>query len=87
ETEAVVREILEALQNLHQPTAQEIRHACLAITACRAAIKAGDLLNIRQMQILLDELTNTTLPYTCPHGRPSIIKFDSGELAKMFKRT
>ncbi|WP_110953198.1 DNA mismatch repair endonuclease MutL [Anaerosinus massiliensis] len=87
EAEAVIREILEALQNLHQPTSQEIRHACLAITACRAAIKAGDLLNIRQMQILLDELTNTTLPYTCPHGRPSIIKFESGELAKMFKRT
>lgn len=87
EAEAIIREILEALQNLYQPTAKEIRHACLAITACRAAIKAGDILNIRQMQILLDELACTELPYTCPHGRPSIIKFDSGELAKLFKRT
>lgn len=87
EAEPIIREILESLQNLHQTTPQEIRHACLAITACRAAIKAGDLLNIRQMQILLDELAHTALPYTCPHGRPSIIKFDSGELAKMFKRT
>ena len=87
EAEAIIREILESLQNLHEPSAQEIRHACLAITACRAAIKAGDILNIRQMQILLDELACTELPYTCPHGRPSIIKFDSTELAKMFKRT
>lgn len=87
EAEAVVREILAALQDMRQPTAKEIRHACLAITACRAAIKAGDVLNLRQMQILLDELACTDLPYTCPHGRPSIVKFDSGELAKMFKRT
>jgi DNA mismatch repair protein MutL len=72
---------------MHNLTAQEIRHACLATTACRAAIKAGDTLNIRQMQIILDELTNTTLPYTCPHGRPTIIKFGAVELAKMFKRT
>lgn len=87
EAEPIIREILESLQNLHQPQAKEIRHACLAITACRAAIKAGDVLNIRQMQILLDELANTTLPYTCPHGRPSIIKFATTDLAKMFKRT
>lgn len=87
EAEAIIREILESLQNMHNLTAQEIRHACLATTACRAAIKAGDTLNIRQMQIILDELTNTTLPYTCPHGRPTIIKFGAAELAKMFKRT
>lgn len=87
EAEPIIREILESLENLHEPSAQEIRHACLAITACRAAIKAGDALNIRQMQIILDELAHTTLPYTCPHGRPSIIKFESAELAKMFKRT
>lgn len=87
EAEAVMREILESLLNLHDLTAAEIRHACLATTACRAAIKAGDTLNLRQMQIILDELEGTTLPYTCPHGRPTIIKFTSPELGKMFKRT
>lgn len=87
EAEPILREILESLQDLHAPTAGEIRHACLAVTACKAAIKAGDLLNLRQMQILLDELAATTLPYTCPHGRPSIIKFENSALAKLFKRT
>ncbi len=67
--------------------AKKIRQAVLAVTACRAAIKAGQELNIRQMQILLDDLSNTPNPYTCPHGRPTIIKFSSGDLAKMFKRT
>ncbi len=87
EAENVVRDILEMLQNYKETRPQEIRHACLATTACRAAVKAGDLLNVRQMQILLDELAHTALPYTCPHGRPTIIRFDGGELAKMFKRT
>ena len=47
----------------------------------------GDELNFRQMQIVLEELSQTARPYTCPHGRPTILKFSSEELAKMFKRT
>lgn len=87
EAEDILRDILEMLQGFKEAAPQDIRHACLATTACRAAIKAGDLLNIRQMQILLDELTNTAMPYTCPHGRPTIMKFSGDDLAKMFKRT
>ena len=87
EAEDIIREILQELLKMHTLTASEIRHACLATTACRAAIKAGDELNLRQMQIILEELANTSLPYTCPHGRPTIIRFDDDELAKMFKRT
>ena len=87
EAEGVVREILASLYELHDLTAGEIRHACLATTACRAAIKAGDVLNLRQMEIILEELAHTERPYTCPHGRPTILRFSSDELAKMFKRT
>ena len=87
EAEDIIREILTSLHDMHALTAQEIRHACLATTACRAAIKAGDELNLRQMQIILEELSHTARPYTCPHGRPTILKFSSDELAKMFKRT
>ncbi len=87
EAEDIIREILTSLHDMHKLTAQEIRHACLATTACRAAIKAGDELNLRQMQIILEELAHTARPYTCPHGRPTILKFSSDELAKMFKRT
>jgi DNA mismatch repair protein MutL len=85
--EATLREIVIALRNNQQPTGHELRHAILQIAACRAAIKAGDSLNMRQIQALLGELCTTTLPYTCPHGRPAIIRFSSDELAKMFKRT
>ena len=86
EAETIFREILHSLAQLHAPTPQEIRHSCLAMTACKAAIKAGDILNIAQMKIILNELARTTLPYTCPHGRPTIIKFSTYDLEKMFKR-
>lgn len=87
EAENSIRQILEFIQNMHNPTAQELRHNCLQIAACRAAIKAGEPLNMRQMQALINELCNTNLPYTCPHGRPAMIRFSPHELDKMFKRT
>ncbi|MBR1553218.1 MAG: DNA mismatch repair endonuclease MutL [Schwartzia sp.] len=87
EAETTLRKILGWLMEMHAPTAAEIRHACIAMTACKAAIKRGDELNLRQMQLLLEELSKTARPYTCPHGRPTILRFTGGELAKMFKRT
>lgn len=88
EGEDCVREILTELQQDHrEASARDIRQACLATTACRAAIKAGEVLNIRQMQIILEELSHTDYPFTCPHGRPTILKFSQDDLAKMFKRT
>ena len=87
DVEEMLRKILGCLLEMREVTAAEIRHSCLAMTACKAAIKRGDVLNLRQMQIILDELSETARPYTCPHGRPTILRFTSDELAKMFKRT
>ena len=92
----LLREILSSLPTVdasfgddaqqRKVLSKNIREACLAMTACRAAIKAGQELNVRQMQMLLDELTRTKFPFTCPHGRPTIIRFDEDKLATMFKR-
>ncbi|MBQ4402856.1 MAG: DNA mismatch repair endonuclease MutL [Selenomonadaceae bacterium] len=82
----IIEEILSGL-NEAGDIAKKIRQAVLATTACKAAIKSGQELNFRQMEILLKELSETPHPHTCPHGRPTIIKFSSGDLAKMFKRT
>lgn len=64
-----------------------LRQELLHMTACKAAIKAGQLLNMRQMRQLIVALCNTEHPFTCPHGRPCMIEIDSGKLYKMFKRT
>ena len=82
----IIAEIFNGV-NEAEDIAKKIRQAVLATTACKAAIKAGQELNLRQMEILLKELSATPHPHTCPHGRPTIIKFSSGDLAKMFKRT
>lgn len=87
EAESSIRQILESIQNMHDPNPQELRHNCLQIASCRAAIKAGETLNMRQMQALISELCSTNLPYTCPHGRPAMIRFTPKDLYKMFKRT
>ena len=56
------------------------------MTACKAAIKAGQLLTMQQMRQLIVDLCNTTHPFTCPHGRPCMIEIDSTRLYTMFKR-
>ena len=90
DAENLLRGIIEEIFNgVNDATdiAKKIRQSILATTACKAAIKAGQELNLRQMQILLSDLSKTAHPHTCPHGRPTIIKFSSNDLAKMFKRT
>ena len=82
----IIEEIFNGV-NEAEDIAKKIRQAVLATTACKAAIKAGQELNLRQMEVLLKELSATPHPHTCPHGRPTIIKFSSSDLAKMFKRT
>ena len=54
--------------------------------ACKSAVKANDILSeeeINELLILLDQCEN---PYSCPHGRPTYIRFSEYELEKMFKR-
>lgn len=87
DAEPTIRDCLAVVQDAKKPSVQTIRHSFLQSAACRSAIKAGDALNMRQIQALLDELCATQFPYTCPHGRPAIIKFTTQELEKMFKRT
>ena len=96
DAENLLREILSNLPPIDESIAAEdqqkaiaknIRQECLAMTACKAAIKSGMELNFRQMQMILEQLEQTSHPFTCPHGRPTIIKFSSNDLAKMFKRT
>lgn len=55
--------------------------------ACRSAIKAGTKLASEEMESLTDQLFATELPYTCPHGRPTMLRVSLGELERRFART
>jgi DNA mismatch repair protein MutL len=54
--------------------------------ACRAAIKGGAACSPRQMEELIEQLKKAENPYSCPHGRPTVITFTKGELDRMFAR-
>ena len=59
----------------------------IAITlACKMSIKANTRISTEAQEEILRELVETDNPYNCPHGRPTIIKFTTYDLEKMFKR-
>lgn len=87
DAEDFIGEISRLLGELKDVSGSDLRQQLLHMTACKAAIKAGQLLNMRQMRQLIIDLCNTAHPFTCPHGRPCMIEIDSSKLYKMFKRT
>ena len=59
----------------------------IAKTVCRHAVKANDPLSGRELDQLLVDLKKCSMPYTCPHGRPTMIEMGWRDLEKRFGRT
>lgn len=57
-----------------------------ATVACKASIKANDHIMLKDMEVLLERLRECNNPFTCPHGRPTIITYSKYDLEKLFKR-
>lgn len=57
-----------------------------ATMACRMSIKANDYISSEEMKFLLDTLRKCENPFTCPHGRPTIITYSNYDLERLFKR-
>jgi len=58
----------------------------VAKTVCRHAVKANDPLAGDELENLIEDLRHCTMPYTCPHGRPTLIEMNYRELEKKFGR-
>jgi len=54
--------------------------------ACKKSVKAHDVLDIKEIDRLMADLSKAKNPYSCPHGRPTFIKLNKYEIEKMFKR-
>jgi DNA mismatch repair protein MutL len=81
----VLREILDDLDT--NKSVDLDREEKLARSfACKGAIKAGDPLTQEEMNSLVNMLFSTSAPYTCPHGRPTIIRMSLEELGRKFGR-
>lgn len=80
----VIDDIVEDCKATH---IEGLKESVLKMIACKASIKAGDKQTDRQMLDLLKELELCDAPYTCPHGRPTIIEMTFKEIEKRFGRT
>ena len=59
----------------------------VAKTVCRHAVKANDPLSGPELEKLIADLRTCAMPYTCPHGRPTLLEMNYRELEKKFGRT
>ena len=83
----VFRSVLDELrQTGEQIHARRLTEDKIATTVCRHAVKARDPLRGEELIALLEQLHHCDLPYTCPHGRPTMIQISYAELEKKFGR-
>ncbi|MDD5021888.1 MAG: DNA mismatch repair endonuclease MutL [Endomicrobiaceae bacterium] len=82
----IINGVIEFLEEEKSAQVQEIQEVIIQI-ACKTSIKAGDILLDKQAVQLAKELFACKMPYTCPHGRPTMYKITREELEKFFKRT
>jgi len=83
----LIFELIYELQSIgRSKTTKEIREKMLISISCHSAIKAGDKLAQAEIESLISQLSQTQLPFTCPHGRPVIVKMGLKELEKRFMR-
>jgi len=87
EESAIIDDIISDLVSEDAAQAVNNRERITRIVACRGAIKAGTVCTREQCQRIVDQLRRMKNPFTCPHGRPTMIRFTRKELDTMFRRT
>ena len=80
--ESVFQKLVLELKNSN---GLDLREKILISMSCKGAIKAGERLTLEEMEIMIEKLHNIG-KYTCPHGRPIILKLTEDEIEKKFKR-
>ena len=87
EVEKLMMEILEgASQDSATLSLDDLRGRIAASISCHAAIKVNMALDRSKMDWLLQALGGTDCPMTCPHGRPTVLRYGTKDLMKAFKR-
>ena len=79
-------DILDRLTEERISNVYDTKILAVATMACKAAVKGHDVLSTREAEELIHRLLGLEHPFTCPHGRPTIIELTKYEMEKMFKR-
>lgn len=83
--EEVINDILDRYIEYKKISSSYIDYIA-ATYSCKAAVKAGDYLDMEERVNLIDNLFATKNPYYCPHGRPIVVSIKTDELDKRFER-
>ena len=78
--------VSELEEELKTKKVEDVYQKMITSLACHAAIKANHSLSLEKMRYLVEDLFKTTLPMTCPHGRPIILRLSQQDLEKGFLR-
>lgn len=84
-TKNIFLDILDEIISSERTVIKDIEERFIATVACKAAVKANMDLNRQEIDKLIQSLLNLNNPYTCPHGRPTTIKFDKNYIEKQLK--
>jgi len=79
-------DMLDLLGEISIENVYDTKVLTIATMACKAAVKANDRLSIQEATAMIEKLLQLENPFTCPHGRPTIIEMTQYELEKRFKR-
>jgi DNA mismatch repair protein MutL len=83
----IVRDLLAVLSTRGRlPEAEDVLEEVLHRTACRSSVMAGDALSQEDMAALLRRAAELESDQTCPHARPTRVRFTRADLEKAFHR-
>lgn len=83
----IIHDILDEIMEMKNSSLDERKEEVIRYMACHSSITSGDVISVSNAKRLVQELGGCENPYTCPHGRPTVINFNEKEMKKWFKRT
>ncbi len=86
DTKELFLETLDEINTVARTAKQEKEEKFIATVACKAAVKANMALTEEEVHSLMDELLKLPNPFTCPHGRPTVIKMTKYDIERKFAR-
>ena len=84
--EDIIRKVVDIIVEKGKFDFDQFIWRIAATTACRMSVMAGDYISKEEQEYILENIRYCDNPFTCPHGRPSIITYTKYELEKLFKR-
>ncbi len=85
-TKELFLETLDEINTVARTAKQEKEEKFIATVACKAAVKANMTLDQKEVEALMDKLLELPNPFTCPHGRPTVIKMTKYDIERKFAR-